>query len=220
MRGDLQVGTPLRWLRRVWPQPPRVALTAFVAVALAAVVALAAAHARTNAEAGNERSVAEDARFLAAHTTPFQTAILQDGRVTAAEYAQATRRTASCLRRQAPNVKVGPVTAGAGGELHFDWWLESGDDARARRVFERCHARFRDDVATIHSNQRVVPPAERPAVLRRLVSCLRAAGLSVPGRPTMEMLVAILNADGHELGRQCTEQTFHFLRLRAPIPGA
>ena len=143
--------------------------------------------------------------------------MLADGRVTPSEYKRATYATAACLRRAAPGARVGPVTREAGGELHFDWVVAGSGGARANRSFDRCQTAYRNDVALIYSNQRVIPPTERPQVLRRLVGCLRAEHLAVPTQPSMLELVALLNADTSDASAPCVRRFFDFFRLPAPI---
>jgi hypothetical protein len=161
--------------------------------------------------------VAADAKSLARITTSFQAAILADGRVTPSEYKRATYATAACLRRAAPGVRVGPVRREAGGELHFDWVVTGSGGARAGRSFERCQSLYRNDVALIYSNQRVIPPTERPHVLRRLVACLRAEHLKVPTQPSMQELVALLDADTRDASAPCVRRFFDLFRLPAPV---
>jgi hypothetical protein len=195
------------------------ALRCLLAIALALAASLVSACG--SAPAHRLGWVEADAVARAQATTPFQSAMLRDGKVTFAEYRKSTGAVVHCLRTASVPIAIHGPRAAPGGELEFTWVVKAprGDyrraDAVARRRFEHCHRKFEDDVKLVYSNQRVIPERDRPAVLASLASCLRAAGLKLPRQPPMKTLIASINADKRELGKACVAKYFDFFRLPA-----
>jgi hypothetical protein len=189
----------------------------FVALGLGAVLIAACG----SAPARRLGWVEADANARAQATTPFQSAILRDGKVTFAEYKQSTRAVVHCLRTAPVPIAIHGPRAAPGGELEFTWVVKAPRrdykraDAVARRRFEHCHRKFEDDVKLVYSNQRVIPERDRPAMLASLASCLRAAGLKLPPQPPMKTLIATIDGDKRELGKACIAKYFDFFRLPA-----
>lgn len=154
-------------------------------------------------------------------TTPFQARMLDDGEITFAEYRRATDAVVRCLRRGPTPIKVTPPKPAPGGELEFTWSVRTRPGrlkpayAKALRHAKLCSARFEDDVKLVYSNQRVIPPSRRPAVLADLVRCLRGTGLAVPDRPAMPKLIAVLDADRKGASTPCTNRYADFFRVPA-----
>jgi hypothetical protein len=148
--------------------------------------------------------------------------MLSDGKITFAEYRRSTRAVVRCLRASPVQVRVSRLRPAPGGELDYTWSVRTRPGhlnpaySAAERRFERCSKRFEQDVKLVYSNQRVIPAAERPAVLDKLVACLRGAGLEVPDRPPMPDLIAILDRDRKGLGTPCADKYADFFRVPAP----
>jgi hypothetical protein len=147
--------------------------------------------------------------------------MLRDGKITFAEYRRATDAVIACLKAGPVDVAVTKPRPVPGGELDYTWSVRGTPGGakppfkRANRLFQRCHRRYEEDVKLVYSNQRVIPPARRPAVLAKLVGCLRSKGLEVPSQPAMPKLIAVLNADRREVSRPCTDRYADFFRIPA-----
>jgi hypothetical protein len=154
-------------------------------------------------------------------STPFQAAMLEDGKVSYEEYKRAIRAVLGCLRAGAVRVVVKERPVPAARELQYSWWVQgySHDyrraNALARRRFNRCRREFGDEVTRRYNNQRVIPRQERPAVLVKIVSCARAAGIKISNRPSSHELFEILAGDRKDRGVHCLDRYADYFRTPA-----
>jgi hypothetical protein len=210
----------------------RLHLFGWLAVAALGVGACGSARLASDAPAHSQSpyrmQVAQSARKLALTTSSFQAAMLRDGDVTVHEYAESTDAMIRCLRRSTVPLLVGSARPAPGGELEFEWSLDTPDASTvgrlqksAWRTFDRCHRAYEDDVKLIYSNQRVIPEPERPAVLRKLVACMRHVGLTeVPDQPSMRQLATILKSERGKVGVGCADRYADLFRFLAPVPAS
>lgn len=73
-----------------------------------------------------------DVEAIAAQTTPFQRQILEDGKVTGDEYANAVLSSRDCVR--AAGGQVGEIEQRPGNQLGFETTVESPDESGARKI--------------------------------------------------------------------------------------
>lgn len=149
-----------------------------------------------------------DVDALASETSDFQSEILEDQVVTAAEYEKALLAHRQCVSDA--GAKVSEIYETVNHQLTFDWEVEAATDEELERILaeaDLCLPEYFDDVGLVWSEQNVLSPEEKQAIQPKVIECLQQAGLTVPDTATfLEIVEAVSEAqedDPDSLVREC-----------------
>ncbi|RZI95947.1 MAG: hypothetical protein EOO67_01500 [Microbacterium sp.] len=137
-----------------------------------------------------------DVAALAATSSAFQAAILEDGVVTPGEYESAVLAERACVI--AAGGSAGEITETGNNELGFTYTVEAETEqarAAAEIETEACLDEHMSEVGTVWAYQQLLSPEQLDEMRPRVAACLRGVGIGVSDAFTQGQLRKLLAAD-------------------------
>jgi hypothetical protein len=181
-------------------------------LAFALFVTVSACATSVREQAGRAEEPSQMAQLGMRDGSEFQQTILEDGKVSYAEYEQAYDATVSCMR-DAGLVVVGPFAIMANRYLTYTVRDGAGVDS----AMVGCEERYLDYVGAVWSEQQLPTGEEAERVLDDYIDCLQGLGLEVPKDASLQDVEDVAGAANGDTAYPCIERysTSHFI-TRSP----
>lgn len=181
-------------------------------LAVVLFVSISACATSATEEVGLAEEPSQMAQLGMRDGSQFQQTILEDGKVSYAEYERAYDAAVSCMR-DAGLVVVGPLSIMAGRYLTYS--VRDGEGAD--RAMVSCEEQHLDYVGAVWSEQQLPTGEEAERVRDDYADCLRSLGVDVPRDASLQDIEDLAGAAEGDTAYPCIERysTSHFI-TRSP----
>ncbi|MGN8027796.1 hypothetical protein [Microbacterium sp. 22242] len=117
---------------------------------------------------------------IAKNTTAFQAEILQDGKVTPAEYESAVLAYRTCV--QDAGAEPGEISEFGNNELGFTYTITAAGETQRKAIeaeTEQCLKDNLEDIGKVWSYQNLLSPKELDRQRPEVAACLRSVGIDI-----------------------------------------
>jgi len=131
-------------------------------------------------------------------TTEYQRSLLEDGKVTSAEYEKALLARRDCVA--STGAVPGDIYQIGNNEQTFDFEITAPTEADMEAIqanADKCLLEYFDDVGSVWAFQSLLSPAERKELQPLVVDCLADAGVNVPADADVKRMSEELAPLGH-----------------------